>query len=152
MNLPGWLLGPKCFLPLLAAGIVTSPYSEALAQVYVRGYTKSDGTYVSPHMRSSPGGGGSNYAPTYQPSSLGSYGGSSYAPSYQPRSTVRNYWIKGRNSEGLNYGTQTSQRLTGCRVPSEDEIKRAAKGMRVDLSGGDCVFIANPKSQDRYRW
>ena len=30
--------------------------SVANAQVYVRGYTRSDGTYVAPHMRSSPDG------------------------------------------------------------------------------------------------
>ncbi|MFC1594103.1 hypothetical protein ACFL38_02125 [Candidatus Omnitrophota bacterium] len=32
----------------------------AKADVYVRGYTRSNGTYVSPHYRSNPDGIGSN--------------------------------------------------------------------------------------------
>lgn len=36
-------------LAMLAAG-------SAAAQVHVRGYTRSDGTYVAPHTRSSPNG------------------------------------------------------------------------------------------------
>lgn len=35
------------------AGSLLVP-SIASAQVYVKGYTKSDGTYVAPHYRSSP--------------------------------------------------------------------------------------------------
>jgi len=154
MKLPDWLLSTKCFLPMLAASIAISPYSEALAQVYVHGYTKKDGTYVSPHMRSSPGsyGGGSSYSTpssySYQPSLPSGYmrNTGTSERSYQ-RSSPDSY-----GGEGPNSGTQTSQGLTGCRVPSNDEIKRAAKGMRVEISGGDCIFIINPKSQDRYRW
>lgn len=37
------------------AGSLLVP-SLASAQVYVNGYTKSDGTYVAPHYRSSPNG------------------------------------------------------------------------------------------------
>jgi hypothetical protein len=153
MKLPDWLLSTKCYLPILAASIAISPYSEVLAQVYVRGYTKKDGTYVSPHMRSSPGSyGGGSYVPSYRPSSPSSYGGSSYTPSYQPSSPGRNYGAKGRSNGGTGSGTYTSQELTGCRSPSDDEIKKAARGGRVEISGGDCIFIINPKSQDRYRW
>ncbi len=32
------------------------PLSEGIAQVYVQGYYRSDGTYVAPHWRSSPDG------------------------------------------------------------------------------------------------
>lgn len=43
--------------------------AEALAQgrVHVRGYTRRDGTYVRPHTRSAPGGGGGGIysAPSY---------------------------------------------------------------------------------------
>lgn len=39
----------------VAVGIVAIfTASDALAQVSVRGYTRKDGTYVAPHMRSSP--------------------------------------------------------------------------------------------------
>ena len=34
--------------------------TEAKANVYVKGYTKSNGTYVAPHYRSSPDGNFSN--------------------------------------------------------------------------------------------
>lgn len=37
---------------LIAALLVAT--ASASAQVHVRGYTKKDGTYVAPHMRSSP--------------------------------------------------------------------------------------------------
>lgn len=42
----------KKFLACLLASMVCS--SVAMADVYVRGYTRSDGTYVAPHYRSSP--------------------------------------------------------------------------------------------------
>jgi opacity protein-like surface antigen len=41
----------KFILALLAAAFIAPSLS---AQVYVRGYTRSDGTYVAPHYRSSP--------------------------------------------------------------------------------------------------
>lgn len=41
----------KLLLCLLASMVCSS---VALADVYVRGYTRSDGTYVAPHYRSSP--------------------------------------------------------------------------------------------------
>ncbi len=42
----------KKFLVCLLASMVCS--SVAMADVHVRGYTRSDGTYVAPHYRSSP--------------------------------------------------------------------------------------------------
>ena len=40
---------------LLAALLSIAAFSSAFAaDVYVRGYTRSDGTYVAPHYRSSP--------------------------------------------------------------------------------------------------
>ena len=42
--------------------------------------------------------------------------------------------------------------VSRCRLPTDQEIKRAAKGIRVDLSAGNCVFIANPNKQDGYRY
>ena len=42
--------------------------------------------------------------------------------------------------------------VSRCRLPTDQEIKRAAKGIRVDLSKGNCVFIANPNKQDGYRF
>jgi hypothetical protein len=41
----------KVILALLAAAFIAPSLS---AQVYVRGHTRSDGTYVAPHYRSSP--------------------------------------------------------------------------------------------------
>ena len=41
---------------LAAAAIFISASSAALADEYVNGYTRRDGTYVQPHMRSSPDG------------------------------------------------------------------------------------------------
>lgn len=41
----------KLLLCLLASMVCSS---VAFADVYVRGYTRSDGTYVAPHYRSSP--------------------------------------------------------------------------------------------------
>ena len=42
--------------------------------------------------------------------------------------------------------------VSRCRLPTDQDIKRAAKGIRVDLSKGNCVFIANPNKQDGYRF
>ena len=41
---------------ILVIGIVSfiAMMSVTLADVYVKGYTRSDGTYVAPHYRSSP--------------------------------------------------------------------------------------------------
>jgi len=41
---------------LVAAVVAVLFASAASAQVAVRGYTRSDGTYVAPHVRSSPNG------------------------------------------------------------------------------------------------
>jgi hypothetical protein len=45
---------------LIALVALGSAADFAIAQVYVRGYTKSNGTYVAPHYRSSPDGNFSN--------------------------------------------------------------------------------------------
>lgn len=39
---------------LFAVALLAALASSAFAQVHVNGYTKSNGTYVQPHMRSSP--------------------------------------------------------------------------------------------------
>ena len=50
--------------------------TTAAAQVHVQGYTRSNGTYVAPHIRSSPST-GSNYGSTYRaPSPQPLYGSS----------------------------------------------------------------------------
>ena len=41
-------------LMVLLAGFMMMVSSIAFADTYVRGYTKSNGTYVAPHYRSSP--------------------------------------------------------------------------------------------------
>lgn len=40
--------------PLMLAFAIILMAGSAFADVYVSGYTRSDGTYVSPHYRSSP--------------------------------------------------------------------------------------------------
>lgn len=50
---------------------------SAAAQVNVRGYTRSDGTYVAPHTRASPGTSSSSYGSTYRaPAPVQAYGAS----------------------------------------------------------------------------
>lgn len=41
-------------MKLLISVLLTLFVSNAVADEYVRGYTKKDGTYVEPHRRSSP--------------------------------------------------------------------------------------------------
>lgn len=44
----------KFFLKMVLLGAGLSCASASLADVYVHGYTRSDGTYVEPHHRSDP--------------------------------------------------------------------------------------------------
>ena len=47
----------KALIAVLAAAImVAGTISVASADVYVRGYTRSNGTYVAPHFRTNPDG------------------------------------------------------------------------------------------------
>jgi hypothetical protein len=48
--LAGLLSGVAC----CAAALVAFPAGEAAAQTHVKGYYKSNGTYVAPHYRSKP--------------------------------------------------------------------------------------------------
>jgi len=42
------------FFGIAAFGIAILSAGDALANTYVRGYTRKDGTYVAPHYRTSP--------------------------------------------------------------------------------------------------
>ena len=92
----------KKILLALACFFATIGGQEAMAQVYVRGYVRSDGTYVAPHFRSNPDGNFYNNWSTYP--NINPYTGqmgtrvtpphSSYAPytpSYSPRLTFPSY-------------------------------------------------------------
>lgn len=57
---------------IVALGLTLLP-SVAFAQVHVRGYTRSDGTYVRPHIRSAPDNSLAN-----------NYGASRSSPLYSP--------------------------------------------------------------------
>lgn len=46
----------KKLLALLLIGLSVAPAAFAGDDVYVNGYTKSNGTYVQPHYRSAPDG------------------------------------------------------------------------------------------------
>ncbi|MFH1655777.1 MAG: hypothetical protein ABH954_04115 [Candidatus Omnitrophota bacterium] len=50
----------KILTLVLAIAMLVSLVSIAKADVYVRGYYRSNGTYVAPHYRSNPDGIGSN--------------------------------------------------------------------------------------------
>lgn len=53
-------------IAVFAVAMLTA--GSAAAQVYVQGYTRSNGTYVAPHYRSSPNGTtADNYGPTRAP-------------------------------------------------------------------------------------
>lgn len=58
--MPGLRRQSWLFLSALFLSVFAWLSASASAQTYVRGYTKSDGTYVAPHYRSSPDGNFSN--------------------------------------------------------------------------------------------
>lgn len=47
---------------VLAASLPSDALGKGAKTISVRGYTRKDGTYVRPHMRSPPGGGSSSYS------------------------------------------------------------------------------------------
>lgn len=89
----------------------------ALAQTYVQGYTKKDGTYVAPHYRSSPNSTTSdNYstrgnvnpytgAAGTKPDTRPSYGSSYSAPSYPSYSSSYGSSYSARKPASSLYGT-----------------------------------------------
>lgn len=46
----------KRLIPLISTCLLLGSVNSVFADVYVEGYYRSDGTYVRPHMRSSPDG------------------------------------------------------------------------------------------------
>jgi hypothetical protein len=68
-------------LKIIAIAITLALSAPAFAQVHVSGYTRRDGTYVQPHVRSAPN---STRSDNYGPSRQSSYDNSSsyYAPTY----------------------------------------------------------------------
>ena len=78
------------FIAAISAGFVFS--GQATAQVNVRGYTRSDGTYVQPYQRTAP-----DYTLT------NNY---SYPGNYNPNS--------GRTTGGGSYGGGGSNYCLGC--------------------------------------
>jgi hypothetical protein len=89
------LLAAACALAMIGG-------QEASAQVNVRGYVRSDGTYVAPHYRSNPDGNFYNNWSTYP--NINPYTGrmgtrvtppystyTPYTPSYSPRTTFPSY-------------------------------------------------------------
>lgn len=55
-------------LKFVIASVALLAATSAAAQVHVRGYTRSDGTYVAPHTRSSPDSSVYNNRPYRPPS------------------------------------------------------------------------------------
>jgi hypothetical protein len=87
---------------LIFAALVASICTPVSAQVRVRGYVRSNGTYVAPHFRTSPDGFKSNnysawkssgYGTTSYPSAYGS--GYGYLPTYAPVNSNQNIFTPG---------------------------------------------------------
>lgn len=98
----------KLALPLLIALAIAAP---ATAQVSVGGYTKKDGTYVAPHIRSSPNG---TKADNYGPSSsspLYTGRGSVTPPSTRDsdRDGIANMYDRDDNNNGIGDDSDRSQ-------------------------------------------
>jgi opacity protein-like surface antigen len=83
--------------------------TAAAAQVQVRGYYRSDGTYVAPHTRSSPDGDRSN---NYGPSSRRS-SSSLYSPPPQQRDHdndgIANMYDRDDDNDGVSDNADRSQ-------------------------------------------
>ena len=90
-------MSKKVILSLIVASALGA-FSVAEADVYVRGYRRSNGTYVQPHYRSAPDRSFYNNwstRPNVNPYT-GRYG-SRYTPSYR---SYRNYYSPNRGSWG----------------------------------------------------
>jgi len=85
----------SCVIALAATAVILLATAVASADVYVRGYYRSNGTYVAPHYRSNPDGNFYNNWSTY--GSINPYTGKTGTrrmPSYSPyryRSSIYNY-------------------------------------------------------------
>lgn len=79
---------------LLAAAVVLTASSAAEAQTYVRGYYRSNGTYVAPHYRSYQDGNFYNNWSTYPNINpyTGRYGTQVNPPSYGGNYYRNNYY------------------------------------------------------------
>lgn len=87
--------------------------SVALADTYVRGYYRNDGTYVAPHYRSSP-----NHTKSDNWSTRGNvnpYTGEAGTRTYDNYNNSRGYGSSYGNSYGNTYGNQRSPQYEGFR-------------------------------------
>lgn len=92
--------------------------SIAAAQVNVRGYYRSDGTYVQPHVRSAPDGDRSNnYGPSGSSTTQPFYGFAAPQTRDADRDGIANMYDNdddndgiGDNSDRSQYGRDSSQR------------------------------------------
>ncbi len=94
-------------IPLLLAGLLSMfTASVAFADQYVNGYTRTDGTYVAPHYRSSPNATvRDNYS--YKGNTNPYTGNTGTNRYYNSPSSgyYRGYDSGGSNNSGLNYGS-----------------------------------------------
>lgn len=108
----------KLALPLIIACTIAAP---ATAQVSVGGYTRSDGTYVAPHIRSSPN---STTADNYGPSSsspLYTGRGSVTPPSTRDadRDGIANMYDRDDDNDGRSDDSDRSQYGFGTKPPAK---------------------------------
>jgi hypothetical protein len=78
----------------------------ASADVYVHGYTRSDGTYVAPHFRSDPDGNFYNNWSTYP--NINPYTGrmgTRHTPTYSPRTSFPSYRYSSFSAPSYRYGS-----------------------------------------------
>lgn len=119
---------------VLAIVCVTS--LSASADVYVRGYFRSNGTYVQPHYRSNPDGNFYNNWSTY-PNVNPHTGaiGTRRTPSYSAAST--HYFLK-YESPSLNYNSRITSPITT--LPSY-----GTRGSSLSTLGSGYSLGSNPK-------
>lgn len=99
--------------------------SVAVAQVNVRGYYRSDGTYVQPHVRSTPDSDRSNnYGPSRSSTTQPLYGFAAPQTRDADRDGIANMYDRdddndgiGDNSDRSQYGRDTSQRSSNSSWP-----------------------------------
>ena len=100
----------KTMTILVVLAIVCVTNLSAYADVYVRGYSRSNGTYVQPHYRSNPDGNFYNNWSTY-PNVNPHTGaiGTRHTPSYSAAST---HYFQSQRYPSLNYNSRVTSPFT----------------------------------------
>lgn len=88
---------------IIALALAAAFASPAVADQYVNGYMRSDGTYVQPHYRSNPDGNTfNNYSAPGNINPYNGNSGSSYQQPSNPRPFASPYQEGTHNQRGFN--------------------------------------------------